>query len=355
MPEKRKRQEKSHVALETRVLTRKRASKRSSGMATWKHPPADASFGALLTYFKDSLSQPHAPPGIKGLVKHMEAFQTMVAVEDIQTHVASQIRYLLTCPEGDSKRHCLNTVIYGPPGVGKSTLARHLGRLWSSCSCLAASRVDPLPEEFNDRPLVCVSRSQLVGRYCGWTAQLTKKALKRARGGVLFLDEAYALQTGPEDAFGTEALDQIVHFITSPAGCETSVIVAGYEQEMNERFFDKNPGLRSRFPWAFRLNAPSPRNMALLCQRTLKVDRLAFMEGAVDALCESIQKQSSLFSAYGRSCETFCFFLHLAAVNRTFPNPPTDISPADIAVAMRSFSATTVKTGLPAAVQSLYL
>lgn len=131
----------------------------------------------------------------------------------------------------DVSKHMIFT---GNPGTGKTTIARIISRYLKAIGILTGGQ------------LVEVSRADLVGRFVGHTAPLVNQVIKSALGGVLFIDEAYSLYRGKDDAFGLEAIDTLVKGIEDNRD-NLIVILAGYSNEMAE-FLEANSGLKSRFP-----------------------------------------------------------------------------------------------------------
>ena len=127
----------------------------------------------------------------------------------------------------------LHMVFSGNPGTGKTMMARLMSRIYHSLGILSKGQ------------LVEVDRSGLVAGYVGQTAIKTKKVIDKAMGGVLFIDEAYALNGKSENDFGQEAIDTILKAMEDHRD-DLVVIVAGYT-ELMEDFVHSNPGLESRF------------------------------------------------------------------------------------------------------------
>ncbi len=157
---------------------------------------------------------------VKKLVKELQAF--------IHIQKCREEQHLATEPL------VLHMIFLGNPGTGKTTVARLLGRIFKEMGVLPKGH------------LTEIERADLVGEYIGHTAQKTREQIRRALGGILFIDEAYSLARGGEKDFGKEAIDAMVKAMEDYKE-QLIIILAGYRDEMHQ-FIETNPGLRSRFP-----------------------------------------------------------------------------------------------------------
>lgn len=133
-----------------------------------------------------------------------------------------------------ARKQALHMMFKGNPGTGKTTVARLIGKLFLKMNVLSKGH------------LIEAERADLVGEYIGHTAQKTRDLIKKAQGGILFIDEAYSLGRGGEKDFGKEAIDTLVKHMEDKQH-EFILILAGYSREM-DYFLTLNPGLHSRFP-----------------------------------------------------------------------------------------------------------
>ena len=168
----------------------------------------------------------------------MEELDQLIGLESIKSDVKELMDFVkiqkMRKDQGlKSVPVSLHLVFTGNPGTGKTTVARIIGRLYKQIGVLSKGQ------------LVETDRSGLVAGFVGQTALKTQEKIKAAMGGVLFIDEAYALSSNEQDTFGQESVDTILKAMEDHRD-DLVVIVAGYTAPM-EKFINSNPGLKSRF------------------------------------------------------------------------------------------------------------
>ena len=190
----------------------------------------------------------------------MSKLDGLVGLTEIKDRVLDHAKYIqflqLRKEVGFEEKDSINvhSVFIGNPGTGKTTVAKMMGRLYRKMGLLTRGHVH------------VVDRVDLIGEYIGQTAPKVKAAIEFARGGVLFIDEAYSLVRSPEDTkdFGREVIEILVKEMSDGPG-DLAVIVAGYPKEM-DKFLDSNPGLKSRFKHYFEFADYLPQELSKIAQ-----------------------------------------------------------------------------------------
>ncbi|EHO48214.1 ATPase, AAA family [Lachnospiraceae bacterium oral taxon 082 str. F0431] len=183
----------------------------------------------------------------------------------------------------------LNMEFVGNPGTAKTTVARIVAGVLKEIGIITSG-------EFIE-----VGRADLVAQYVGQTAPMVKSVFQRAKGGVLFIDEAYSLLDKGNGRFGDEALNTIVQEMENNRK-DTIVIFAGYPDEMDE-FFLRNPGLRSRVPFRVRFDDYTTEELADICE--LEAGKRGFLidmnaKELIKEICES--STGNIENGNGRFC-----------------------------------------------------
>lgn len=186
----------------------------------------------------------------KDLIKLNE----MEGLIDVKQEITNIIIHLIKSKSNSNK--FLNFAIYGPAGVGKTTISKHLANILKNLGVLKTNNI------------VMAKRSDLIGRYLGETAIKTQSIIDSARDGILLLDEVYSLgHRENRDMYSKECLDTITHNLQEDSNF--ICIIAGYEDDINVCFFNTNQGLKRRFPFVLRIDNYTVKEMSSMLIRKL--------------------------------------------------------------------------------------
>ncbi|MCO6488926.1 MAG: AAA family ATPase [Phaeodactylibacter sp.] len=212
----------------------------------------------------------------------MVRLDALIGLDAIKSQVLDHAKYIqflqLRKEKGFKEKEEINvhSVFIGNPGTGKTTVAKMMGLLYKKMGLLTKGHVHE------------VDRVDLVGEYIGQTAPKVKEAIEKARGGVLFIDEAYALARSNDDSkdFGREVIEILVKEMSNGPG-DLAVIVAGYPKEM-KHFLDSNPGLKSRFKLYFEFSDYLPQELSQIADFACREKGVVLTEKAKKKIDEII-------------------------------------------------------------------
>ncbi len=213
------------------------------------------------------------------LKEALDEMNSLVGMNEIKNEVHELIKLVRFYKETGKdvlNRFSLHAIFSGNPGTGKTTLARIFGKIYKALGLLERGHI------------VETGKEGLVAGYVGQTAIKTKEKIDEAQGGVLFIDEAYALAGGGQYNYGNEAIEVILKNMEDQRG-KFAVIVAGYPENM-ETFLKMNPGLKSRFDKTLIFNDYKPETLYEICVQMLKEEELTPNIGAEKHLRQYITK-----------------------------------------------------------------
>ena len=196
----------------------------------------------------------------------------------------------------------MHTVIAGPPGTGKTEIAKIMGEIFSNLGIL------------KKKTFKKVTRGDLIAGYLGQTALKTREVIKECLGGVLFIDEAYALgNEQKKDSFAKECIDTLCEALSDHKE-NLMVIVAGYESDLNKCFFSYNKGLDSRFTWRFKTDDYNGGELNQIFNK--KVKDISWKNDKIKN--KWFEDKMKFFSFYGRDMETLLAKVKIAHSRRVF-------------------------------------
>lgn len=216
------------------------------------------------------------PRKLMRLVYPINILNSMIGMKDVK---GSIFQFASNFLHANKNNGMLNTAIYGKPGIGKTDLGKILCMIYAALEIVPSARFK------------LVKANDLIGQYVGHTRQKTKKVLDEAEGGVLFIDEAYALTSGPSSTrdqcpYGKECIN-VINQELSENRRNLVVIIAGYEHEIKEGFFKINQGLERRFPFRYSLKTYNKNEFKDIFLRMLRLgENLYLYKSSPDGLNE---------------------------------------------------------------------
>lgn len=250
--------------------------------------------------------------GDSGLLSPSEKIDELIGLYEVKRQLKQIVAYSLMKRDmkyynRNMKPVILNMVFSGNPGTAKTTVARMLAEFFYDIGLISS------PE------IVEVGRSQLIGEYTGQTAPKVAAVFEKAKGKLLFIDEAYSLLDGYKGSFGDEAIDTIVQEMENRRG-DTIVIFAGYPDKMEE-FLDRNPGLKSRVPFYISFPDYSPEEMLEIVEMDASQRGFRITEDAKQTILSLCRKSAqSEEKGNGRFCRNLVDRALMSYAERVYGN-----------------------------------
>jgi SpoVK/Ycf46/Vps4 family AAA+-type ATPase len=248
-------------------------------------------------------------PALHKIKQPLTELNNMIGMKDLKENIVDQIIFYIqnlhTLKSDIKGNDFMHTVIYGPPGTGKTEIAKIIGSIFSKMGVLTKGTFRK------------VTRADLIAGYLGQTALKTRDVVKDCLGGVLFIDEAYALGNEEKrDSFSKECIDTLCEALSDHKD-NLMVIIAGYETDLNNCFFNYNQGLNSRFTWRFKTDEYSGDDLHKIFLKKVSDGGWGLVENSnIDV--KWFEKNKEHFKFYGRDIETLFAKTKIAHSRRVF-------------------------------------
>ena len=238
----------------------------------------------------------------------------MIGMQNLKENIVDQILFYIqnlhkaqdTTNKKAISNDFMHTVIYGPPGTGKTEIAKIIGSIFAKLGILQKGTFKK------------VTRSDLIAGFLGQTAIKTRDVIKESLGGVLFIDEAYALGNQEKrDTFSKECIDTLCEALSDHKD-NLMVIIAGYETDLNECFFKYNQGLNSRFTWRLKIDNYNAADLHNIFIKKINDGGWSIDNANANVNVKWFDKNKGLFKFYGRDIETLFAKTKIAHSRRVF-------------------------------------
>lgn len=228
---------------------------------------------------------------------------SFIGMTELKTNILNQLLYFIQGFHQEDEY--MHMILFGPPGTGKTEIAMCLGKLFCKLGILKK-------EQFKK-----VVRSDLIAGYLGQTALKTAKVIEESIGGVLFIDEVYALgHREKDDLFSKECIDTLCESLSANRN-QLMVIIAGYEEDIKQCFLKVNKGLESRFPWTYTIKEYTSDELHDIFMKKVDDSKWRCTLDKKETK-EWFKKHHEEFKYFGRDMETFLTKLKVVHSKRMF-------------------------------------
>jgi len=239
-------------------------------------------------------------------VEPLRDLNKMIGMKNVKEMIIDLMFFRLqNLRDGDNEMWHL--VIQGTPGSGKTEIAKILGKLYYALGIAKKDSFTP------------VKRSELIGKFLGHTAKMTQEVFDNAKGGILFIDEAYSLgNPDGKDSFSKECIDTINQNLTENK--DVIVFIAGYKEQLDESFFSYNPGLNRRFKMRITVDKYSAGELREIYIKKIMDDKWEVMENDLitNIPLKFFEKNYEMFKYNGGDMENLWHLTKICHARRIF-------------------------------------